>query len=85
MDIDFRKKKKAPFEEEEIAATKDAKEFEDDAQVYFKNLRSRREKEQAKKEVEKKKISKEEQKKKEERKAYCEEIKKIYADKKKKN
>jgi hypothetical protein len=83
MEIDFRKKKKVPFEEIEIAAKKDAKEFEDDAQSYYKSLRARQEKEQAQREIEKKKILKEEEKKKEEKKAYYEEIKKIYRDKKK--
>ena len=84
MEIDFRKKKKIPFEEIEIAPEKEAQEFEDDAQSYYKSLRARREKEQAQKEIEKKKISKEEEKKKEEKKAYYEEIKKIYRDKKNK-
>ena len=84
MDIDFRKKKQVTFEETEIAAKKDAKEFEDDAQAYYKSLRARNEKEHVQKKAGKKIISKEEEKKKKEKKAYYEEIKKIYRDKKNK-
>lgn len=82
MEVDFKKKKKVI--QEDLAKDEECKEFEDDAQTYYKSLRARLEKEQIKKIAEKKKISKEEQKKRKERKAYYEEIKKIYREKKKK-
>ena len=82
MEVNFRKKKKVS--QEEIARDEECKEFEEDAQAYYKSLRARREKELISKEVEKKKISEEAQKKRKERKAYYEEIKKIYQRKGKK-
>jgi len=82
MELDFRKKKKVIHEE--IAKDEECKEFEEDAQAYYKGLRARQEKERTQKEIQKKKISEEEQKKKKERKAYYEEIKKIYREKGKK-
>ena len=82
MDVDFKRKKKVSTEE--IADADACKEFEADAQTYYKGLRARNEKEQIQKEVQKKKNSEEEQKKKKERKAYYEEIKKIYQKKGKK-
>ena len=82
MEIDFRKKKKVS--QEELAEEDTCKEFEDDAQAYYKGLRARKEKEKTQKEIEKKKLSEEEQKKRKERQKYCEEIKKIYQSKGKK-
>ena len=82
MDIDFRKKKKVIHEE--IANNNECKDYEEDAQAYYKSLRARREKGQIKKEAEKKKISEEKQKKRKEREAYYKEIKEIYQKKNKK-
>jgi hypothetical protein len=83
MDIDFRKKKKeAP--KEDVAAEEEGKEFEDDAQAYYKGLRARMEKEKAVKLAEREKLSKEDEKKRKERESYIKEIKKIYQSKKKK-
>jgi hypothetical protein len=76
MEIDFRKKKKVS--QEDLAEDDACKEFEDDAQTYYKGLRARKEKERTQKEIEKKKLSEEEQKKKKEREVYYAEIKKIY-------
>jgi len=84
MEIDFRKKKKEAVKED-VAEDTESKEFEDDAQAYYKGLRARGEKERTQKEAEKKKISEEEQKKRKEREAYCKEIKKIYQEKGKKS
>ena len=79
MDIDFRKKKKVVSED--FAEEDKCKEYEDDAQAYYKGLRARKEKEKKLKEAEKKKLSEEEQKKRKEREAYYKEIKKIYQKK----
>jgi len=76
MELDFRKKKKVI--DEDFAEEDTCKEFEDDAQTYYKGLRARQEKEKAIKEAEKKKLSEEEQKKRKKREAYYKEIKKIY-------
>jgi predicted anti-sigma-YlaC factor YlaD len=81
MEIDFRKKKKVV--QEDLAEEDACKEFEDDAQTYYKGLRARQEKEKAIKESEKKKLSEEEQKKRKKREAYYKEIKEIYKRKKK--
>jgi len=83
MELDFRKKKKEVIHEE--IEDNACKEFEDDAQTYYKGLRARQEKEKAQKEAEKKKLSEEEQKKRKEREAYYKEIKKIYQRKGKKS
>jgi len=82
MELDFRKKKKVIHEE--LAEDDTCKEFEEDAQTYYKNLRAKQDKERVLKEAEKKKLSEEEQKKRKEREAYYKEIKKIYKKKGKK-
>ena len=68
MEIDFRKKKKVIAED--FADENEGKEFEDDAQSYYKNLRARMEAEKKKKDVERQK--------------YYAEIKEIYRKKGKK-
>ena len=83
MEIDFKKKKKEVIPEE-IAEEDACKEFEEDAQAYYKGLRARQEKEQIKKEADKKRLSEEERKKRKEKEAYYKEIKKIYQRKVKK-
>ena len=79
MEIDFRKKKKVS--QEEIAEKDACKEYEEDAQAYYKNLRAKLDKERTQNEIEKKKFSEEEQKKRKEREAYYKEIKAIYRKK----
>jgi Skp family chaperone for outer membrane proteins len=79
MEIDFRKKKKVV--NEDFAEEDTCKEFEEDAQAYYKGLRARKEKEKTQKEIEKKKLSEEEQKKRKEREEYYKEIKAIYRKK----
>jgi len=83
MDVDFKRKKKAITEEIEIAKDDDCKDYEEDAQTYYKSLRKRNEKEQALKIDERKKTSAEELKKKKERQAYYKEIREIYKKKNK--
>lgn len=82
MEIDFKKKKKVS--EEEIAEKGESKEYEDDAQAYYKRLRLRMEAEKKSKDADKKRLSEEEQKKRKERESYCNEIKAIYREKAKK-
>jgi flagellar basal body rod protein FlgB len=69
MELDFRKKKKK-VSHEEIANADACKEYQEDAQTYYKSLRARLDKEKAQKEIQKKKLSEEEQKKRKEREAY---------------
>lgn len=83
MDWDFKKKKKQVIQED-LADDEECKSYEEDAQAYYKSLRAKRDEERVQKEITKKRMSEDEIKRKKERKAYCEEIKRIYQLKAKK-
>ena len=74
------KKKKEVFQVER-AGNNECKKYEEDAQIYYKSLRARLDKERAQKGTQKTKNLLEEQKKKKEREAYYAEVRKVYQSK----